>query len=315
MIEGKHFRSTEARRRSVADAIDRYLEDELPRKRDTVGPRSRLAWWREAIGKSKLAEVSPALIVECRDRLARSTYQRARPGAKRSLVAEGDVRRYTRTPGTVNRFLSNIGHVFTVARREWHWISHSPMSGVSKLRESKGRVRYLSDDERRALLVGTAKDPQLHAFVVIALSTACRAGELQKLTWADVDLKTGQLLFRETKNAQSRSAWLSGAALDLLKEHGKVRDVKGGLVFRSAKGKMFRYMDGFNTAVAAAGISGFRFHDLRHSAATYLAQQGATEQQLRAIGGWKSNIVNRYVHLAAEDSKAALEKLAKKIVG
>src|SRR5438552_294887 len=103
MIEGKHFRSTEARRRSVADAIDRYLEDQLPRKRDTVGPRSRLAWWREAIGKSKLAEVSPALIVECRDRLARSTYQRARPRAKRSLVAEGDVRRYTRTPGTVNR--------------------------------------------------------------------------------------------------------------------------------------------------------------------------------------------------------------------
>jgi integrase len=101
----------------------------------------------------------------------------------------------------------------------------------------------------------------------------------------------------------------------LLKEHGKVRDVKGGLVFRSTKGRMFRYMDGFNMAVAAAGISGFRFHDLRHSAATYLAQQGATEQQLRAIGGWKSNIVNRYVHLAAEDSKAALEKLAKKIVG
>ena len=84
-------------------------------------------------------------------------------------------------------------------------------------------------------------------------------------------------------------------------------------MFRSAKGKTYRYIDAFDAAVKAAGVEGFRFHDLRHSAATYLEQQGATEQQLRAIGGWKSNVVSRYVHLAAEDAKSALEKLAEKI--
>lgn len=65
----------------------------------------------------------------------------------------------------------------------------------------------------------------------------------------------------------------------------------------------------------AAGIGSFRFHDLRHSAATYLAQLGATEQQLRAIGGWKSGVVSRYVHLAAEDAKDAMQALSNKLDG
>jgi hypothetical protein len=54
---------------------------------------------------------------------------------------------------------------------------------------------------------------------------------------------------------------------------------------------------------------------LRHSAATYLAREGATEQQLKAIGGWKSNVVSRYVHLAAEDAKAVVERMNNKILG
>ena len=59
----------------------------------------------------------------------------------------------------------------------------------------------------------------------------------------------------------------------------------------------------------------FTFHGLRHSAATYLAREGATEQQLKVIGGWKSGVVSRYVHLAAEDAKAVLERMNEKILG
>lgn len=311
MIEGRHFRSTEARRRSVADAIDRYLEDELPKKRSTAMHTAALAWWKAELGHLKLSDVTPAVLVEARDRLAKSSFQRARPEAKRSKAK--DVLQYRRSKGTVNRYLACLSHVFTIARREWHWINDNPMTAVSRLAESKGRVRYLSDEERAALLAETAKDPILHTFVVVALSTACRAGELRKLEWRDVDLKQGRLLFRETKNDTPRAAWLHGEALRLLQEHAKVRKLKGGLVFESAKGRAYDYRKAFEAALERAGIEGVVFHTLRHSAATYLAQMGATEQQLRAIGGWKSNEVQKYVHLAAEDARTALERLADRV--
>jgi integrase len=70
----------------------------------------------------------------------------------------------------------------------------------------------------------------------------------------------------------------------------------------------------FEAACRAANVRDFTFHDLRHTAATYLAREGASEQQLKAIGGWKAGVVSRYVHLAAEDARAILEKMNEKIL-
>src|SRR5262245_18111827 len=75
MIEGKHFRSVEARRRSLGDAIDLYIREELPKKRDSVKPKARLLWWKDELGHLKLGDLTAAVIVERRGKLARSTYQ------------------------------------------------------------------------------------------------------------------------------------------------------------------------------------------------------------------------------------------------
>ncbi|MGC3982816.1 MAG: site-specific integrase [Steroidobacteraceae bacterium] len=314
MIEGKHFRTAEARRRSVAAAIDRYIEEEIPKKRDGSMHRVCLPWWRDKIGGLKLADVTPAILVEYRGKLGRETYMRAKPGARRSELPKGEKPKlYTRSNSTVNRYLASLSHVFTVARKEWHWIGHDPFDGVTLLRENKGRVRYLSDEERTKLLAETAKDRTLHCLVVLALSTAARAGELLKLLWRDVDLKEGRLLFRITKNAEPRAVWLHGEALRLIKERSKVRELHNSSVFPGVIRGTYDYKKPFANALEAAGILDFRFHDLRHSAATYLAMQGASEQQLRAVGGWKSGIVSRYVHLAATDAKEALAKLSAKV--
>lgn len=316
MIEGKHFRSVEARRRTLGEAIDRYLEEELPKKKDAKTRAPRLRWWKEKIGHLKLSEVTPAILVEYRGKLQREAYVRAKPGAPGSTLEEGEAaREFKRKAPTINRYLAYLSHVFTIARKEWHWISHDPFDGVSRFKEGKGRVRFLSEEERARLLAQTAKDPQLHTAVIIALSTAARAGEIVNLRWSDVELKEGRVLLRETKNAEPRAVWLHGEALRLLKEHGKVRRLDDDRVFRSPKGKRYDYGEPFEAACKAAKVHNFRFHDLRHSAATYLAREGATEQQLKAIGGWKSNVVSRYVHLAAEDAKAVLEKMNNKILG
>ena len=317
MIEGRHFRSVEARRRTLAEAIDRYLDHEAPKLRDGRMHRSTLPWWREKLGRFKLCEITPALIAEYRNKLAAETYRRARPGAKHSSLNAGEqAREFKRKPNTVNNYLVSSGRVFSVARREWHWITHNPMEGVAKLSAGPGRVRYLSEDERQRLLTETAKNQQLHTLAVLALSTAARAGELMNLSWCDVDLKDGRVLLRETKNTQPRAIWVHYEALRLLKEYGKIRRLDDDHVFLGATpGTRYDYHTPFKAACAAAGVADFRFHDLRHSAATYLAREGATEQQLKAIGGWKSNVVSRYVHLAAEDARAILERMNAKILG
>ena len=317
MIEGRHFRSVEARRRTLADAIDRYLEREGPKLRDGRMHRSTLPWWREKLGHFKLCDITPPLIAQYRDKLVAETYRRARPGAKRSSLKAGEqAREFKRKPNTINNYLVSLGRVFSVARREWHWITQNPMEGVAKLSAGPGRVRFLSEDERQRLLTETAKDRQLHVLVVMALSTAARAGELMSLSWHDVDLKDGRVLLGKTKNAQPRVVWVRGEALRLLKEHGRIRRLDDDPVFLgAAPGTRYDYHTHFKAACAAAGVTDFRFHDLRHSAATYLAREGATEQQLKAIGGWKSNVVSRYVHLAAEDAKAVLERMNAKILG
>ena len=86
-------------------------------------------------------------------------------------------------------------------------------------------------------------------------------------------------------------------------------------MFESVTGSKYDYDEPFKEAVKAAGVTNFRFHDLRHSAATYLAMEGATEAQLRAIGGWKSGVVRKYVHIAATDARDVVAKMNKKIVG
>lgn len=312
MIEGRHFRNVEARRRTVAEAIDRYLREELPKKRGSTA-RANLPWWKANIGQLKLADVTPAILVEHRGKLARESYARATPGSAHSSV-KGEARRFKRSPRTVNRYIAALSHVFTIARREWHWVSHNPFDGVGKFPEGPGRSRYLSAEERGRLLAETAKDPTLHLLTVLALSTAARAGELLNLKWPDVDLREQRLLFRVTKNAEPRVVWVHGEAFKLLKEHAQVRRLDGRL-FANATGGRYDYLKPFKAACAAAAVADFRFHDLRHSAATYLAREGASEQQLRAIGGWRSSIVRRYVHLAAEDAREVLAKMNEKILG
>jgi integrase len=254
--------------------------------------------------------------VEHRNKLVSEPFTKARPDAPHTELAPGErPRQHRRKANTVNNYLRVLSRVFTIARKEWHWISINPLGDVSKLDTGKGRTRFLTEEERARLLSETAKDPQLHTLVVLALSTAARAGELLKLAWQDVELAEGRATLRHTKNDEERTVWLHVEALRLLQEHRQRPLADQARVFANEKGKLYRYRGPFGEACARAGVSGFRFHDLRHSAATYLACLGATEQQLKAIGGWKSGVVSRYVHLAAEDARAVLERMNDNVLG
>ena len=277
MIEGRHFRSAEARRRKIGEAIERYCLEMLPGKKDAGKNEARLNGWKAAIGELRIADLTPAVLAEQRGKLITEKYTRSKPGARYSCVEAANQQKFSRSRSTVNRYMAALSHVCTVARKEWHGMSHNPFDGIAQFKEGRGSIRYLRADERKRLLAETVKDADLHAFTIIALSTACRAGELLKLTWRDVDLDEKQLLFRDPKNRQTRVAWIHGDALTLLRKRADAEHEESGRVLTNAAGGAFGYEHRFKAACIAAKVSEFRFHDLRHSAATYLARDWRVE--------------------------------------
>lgn len=112
-------------------------------------------------------------------------------------------------------------------------MDENPMRKVRRPQEPRGRARFLSNDERQRLLTECrrSRNCSLYAIVVLALSTGARKMELLSLTWKDVDLKRGTITLHETKNGERRSLPLTGMALDLIRQHAKVRRIDTTLVF------------------------------------------------------------------------------------
>jgi len=296
--EGRYFPSSEAKHHTVRDMLARYQRDVLPRKRHSThyGQAYQLRWWEAQLGQVLLADLSTARIVECRDILAQS-----------------------RSGSTVNRYLALLSHCLTLTSQEWGWLDDSPMRKMRRLKEPRGRVRFLSDEERRRLLAACqeSRNPYLYTVTVLALATGARRGELLGLHWPDVNLVHGQLIFRDTKNGEIRAVPVSGFALDILRQHAKVRHLGVQLVFPNATGtRPLSIREAFVNAVQRAGITDFRFHDLRHSAASYLAMNGASLAEIAEILGHKTlSMVKRYAHLSEAHTRGVVQRMNTAIFG
>lgn len=299
--DGRHFKTSEAKKHSVAEAIDRYLIEIMPRKpRSSSDQTQQLRWWRDAIGFRVLADVTPVLISECRSKL---------------LAPDQDGK--TRSHSTVNRYTAAFSHVLTIARKEWGWLSEQPMSLVDKLKEPPGRVRFLSDDERKRLLDAckASRTPYLYPLVVLALSTGMRKNEALHLRWLDIDIKRHTIRVVKTKNDQPRGIPLTGPARKLIAELHAKRTSE--YVFPSPDGsRPLDVRSAWEAAVLRAEIKDFRFHDLRHSAASYLAMNGASLAEIADVLGHKTyTMVKRYSHLAPGHSAKVLASMTKKVLG
>jgi integrase len=244
VLEGRHFPSTAAQRHTVSDLIDRYISDVLPGKRASTAynQRYQLRWWKQQLGHYRLTDVTPALLIDYRDKRMRNTVKRP-------------------SGVTVKRWLAALSHCFTVAVQEWQLCDENPVLKITKPRERRGRIRYLSDEERHQLLEAcqASRHPYLYLVVMLALATGARRGELLALRWPDVDLKRNTLTFHETKNGERRAVPLIGQALALISQHAKVRRLDTALVFPNATGKRpVGIREAFEGAVERAGITGLQ---------------------------------------------------------
>lgn len=304
--EGRYFKTNEARKRTLSEAIDRYLQFVMPKKPKSVRCQTaQIKWWQESLGAYSLADITPALISQYRDKLEEGHL--------------GDGKRKKRSASTVNRYLAILSHVFTVAMNEWQWVQDNPLRKISKMKEPRGRVRFLSDDERSKLLDECRKSvsPYLYLIVVLALSTGARKMELLTLKWGDVDLERGLIVLHETKNGHRRSLVLASHALSLMKVHSKIRRLDSDLVFPGIKGdKPFDITSAWEWALRRAEIKDFRFHDLRHSASSYLAMNGASLAEIAEVLGHKTlQMVKRYSHLSEAHTSKVVAKMNEKIFG
>lgn len=308
--EGRYFTSSEARKRSVAELIDRYIKDVLPGKKDKVSPKRQLGWWKARIGHLMLADVTPAVVSEARDALVREPTNWE--NAKRKGTSP-------RSPATVNRYLAAISIAFSMGVREWQWMEFNPVSRISKAKEPRGRVRYLEDDERERFLEACRQSQQslLYPAVVLSLATGARQGEILSLQWKDVDFKGGMIVFHETKNDERRSISLAGHALKTIKDLRKNIPTVFPWVFPGRGGtKPIDLRVSFIKALKEARIENFRWHDLRHCTASYLAMNGATLPEIAAVLGHKQlDMVRRYSHISPQHTAGVVARMNEEIFG
>ena len=296
--KGAHLPSYEARKRTVRDLLGRYKETEIPKKRDQRNPTRQADFWIKRLGDLKLQQLTRAAIVEVRDELAKG-----------------------RAAGTVNRYLDLLSHACAVAEREWEWMDSNPLRKVSRLEEPRGRVRYLSDAEKDRLLDAAKGNshPHLFAIVLIALTTGARKGEILRLRWRDVDLDANRAVLHDTKNKERRSLALVAQVVDELRTLQKVRQIDDDLIFTNVKvgeSNSSYFEKAWQKARSDAALKDFRFHDLRHSCASYLAMNGATTAEIAAVLGHKTlEMVKRYSHLSDEHVRGVVERTATKVLG
>jgi len=198
-------------------------------------------------------------------------------------------------PATVNRYLALIRAILRRACREWEWIERVPY--VRLFPERARRVSWITPEQARRLLDELPQHQR--DLVLFALSTGLRQSNVLGLRWDQVDLRRLVVWFYgdQVKNGEDLLVSLNDTALDVLRRRRGLHPV---YVF-SWRGKRLKSANtrAWKLALARAGIENFRWHDLRHTWASWLVQQGVSLYALQEMGGWKSAVmVRKYAHFA-----------------
>ncbi|MEN9343255.1 MAG: hypothetical protein RLZZ453_42 [Chlamydiota bacterium] len=300
--QGLYFPEKSKQKHTLAELIDRYIQDILPSIKSAEDALRHLNWWKLKLGKFALNHVSSDLISKHR----------------RELLDEILTKGKKRTEATVNRYLASLSAVLSHGVKECEWISSNPMSRVKKLKEAEGRSRTLSSDECSRLLDACAKSSNslLLPFVILALTTGARSGELLSLKWNAVDLENGVIHLKSTKNGRPRVLAIVGDVLDVLKNLYAKRNPEKPLVFASkTRFGQLTLRKPWEKALKEARIEDFRVHDLRHCFATIASVSGTSNIQLSAATGHRTlSQLLRYCHPDTASVQQLTTKVYEKLV-
>jgi integrase len=286
---------------TLAGLIKAYLADPETTALRTYDDVERLlAWWINHMGAEKILGFGAVKLREARD-----------------LLRNG------RANGTVNRYLGALRSCWSWGRAAQYIPAEKVWPTRLLLSEPKERVRFLNDDELKAVM-GAAEihAAWMYAAVMVSLATGVRQGELLRLEWADVDFEKKTVVVMLAKDTRGRSTkrrivHLPTPAIEALKKLRRGGIVGPKLVFVKPDGeaadKSFLTFH-WNKVRTAAGLVDFRWHDLRHSCASFLAQNGASLVEIGSVLGHSSpSITAKYAHMVAGRPVTGADKLAEKL--
>jgi integrase len=248
-------------------------------------------------------------------------------------------------PATVNRRLTCLRAVFSRALATKH-IEENPLTDVKKLKqEDDTMIRYLSKEEEERLYAAlrhrhhqlvTARSSandwrvergytlypefqdsefvdHIEPMVLLAINTGLRKGEIFSLKWYDVNFEQKVITVRaaNAKSRKVRHVHLNRRAMEVLSNWKKQQSVTSGWVFKSLQDN--RFVDikkAWQSVLESAGITEFRFHDLRHHFASKLVMRGAHLNTVRELLGHSDlSTTLRYAHLSPDHKAEAVALL------
>lgn len=269
-------------RRTWREAVVRWLE-ETSDKATHHQDKSKLLWLHRLLGDRSLDEINLALIDQIRT-------ERLKDVSK----------------ATVNRYLALVRAILIRARDEWEWIDKVPK--VRLFKETNSRERSLTPEQAKELL--KALPEHQREMVLFALATGLRQSNVVKLEWRQVnlDLRHAWVAGSESKNRFPISVPLNDVAIAVLQrqlgKHPERVFTYRGKPIAWANTKKWR------DTLKTVGIENFRWHDLRHTWATWQRQAGTPTHELQKLGGWRSGVmVERYAHLAPDHLAHAASRL------
>lgn len=215
----------------------------------------------------------------------------------RALIEEVIGLKYEETSGAnANRYIAVVSAVLTQAVK-WEWLTRKPY--IERYKEDKKRIRWLKKEEYLSLL--TVLPDYLKPMVQFSVATGLRQSNVKLLTWEQIDLKRAIAWIHpdQSKSGEPIGVPFNKEALNAVK--GQLNKdpvyvfVKNGLPIMDPNNRDWR------KALAKAEIENFRWHDLRHTWASWHVQNGTPLYVLKELGGWKTlAMVEKYAHLAPE---------------
>jgi len=199
-----------------------------------------------------------------------------------------------------NRYHTFLSSVFSRAMEWGIWEGNNPLSKIRKEKEPVHRTTFLSKSEIGSLL--QACPDRIYPIVVCALFTGMRRGEMLKLIWKDVNLEHNVLYVLESKNGRAREIPIAPKLAKVLESMSPAD--KDGRVFSVTEDVLDK---DFRRALWVSGIRNFRFHDLRHTFASYFIMRTSDLPALQKILGHSSPVMTqRYAHLASSHVQAEM---------